>query len=144
MPDWHACPDQKGHAVVAGPLARPADELARDAGAFERPARAYRPPHPPVVGASREIGARLPQAFWRASTIGLTRCGPGRISGSASAPKRRATAAPSLPIGGLYRRCTVTRVALPPGTRWKFTEPALTTSDPSSDRHAMSLLATSL
>ena len=50
----------------------------------------------------------------------------------------------SLPAGGAYCRCTLTCVLRPPRTASKFTEPAVTTSDPGSERHAISLFSTSL
>lgn len=52
--------------------------------------------------------------------------------------------APALPAGGAYWRCTLICVLRPPRTVSKFTEPAVTTSEPGSDCQASSLFSTSL
>src|SRR5687767_3683626 len=79
-----------------------------------------------------------------ASTSCLKRRRSSRISVSASRPKSRATAAPTLPPGGLYCRWTVTRVPRPAAAASKFTEPALMTSAPSRERQPITWLGTSL
>ena len=61
-----------------------------------------------------------------------------------SRPKSDATSAPAFPAGGAYCRCTLTWVLRPPRTASKFTDPAVTTSEPGSDRHARTLFSTSL
>ena len=45
-----------------------------------------------------------------------------------------------MPAGGAYCRCTLTCVLRPPRAVSKFTEPAVTTSEPGSDRHADDLV----
>ena len=61
-----------------------------------------------------------------------------------SRPKSDAISAPAFPAGGAYCRCTLTCVLRPARAASKFTDPAVTTSDPGSDRHASSLFSTSL
>src|SRR5205085_5745653 len=57
----------------------------------------------------------------------------------ASRPKSLATAAPSLPPGGSYRSRTLTCVPRPPVEGVKWTEPALSTSAPSTERQPIML-----
>ena len=59
-----------------------------------------------------------------------------------SSPKSHATAAPTLPAGGLYWKCT--RTTVPRGALSKVTEPAVETIEPSSDCHAITLFGMSL
>ena len=59
-------------------------------------------------------------------------------------PNRPANIAPARPAGGAYCRWTVTWVLRPARTRSKFTEPAVTTSDPGSERQPSVLFSTSL
>jgi len=61
-----------------------------------------------------------------------------------SRPRSFAIAAPTLPPGGLYWNLTRTRVPRPGPATSKLTEPALTTSEPSIDRHPITWFGTSL
>ena len=117
-------------AFIVGSHAHPLGHIGHDAFANGWSCRPRHAADPSVVGISP------------ASSNCLKRRRSSRIVWFGSSPKSFATAAPSFPPGGLYCRCTVTRV--PCGSSSKFTEPAVEIVDPSSDCQPITLFSTSL
>src|SRR5206468_11479492 len=82
------------------------------------------------------------ERYCRPSITSLNRRRSSRTWMLGSSPNSHATAAPTLPAGGLYWKCT--RTMVPRGALSKFTEPAVDTIEPSSDCHAITLFGMSL